>query len=102
MPGDIRHSIRILLKNPRFTTLAIAVLAVGIGATSVVFTLTYSVLLKPLPYAVPDRLTVIMEGIEHHASEGPMPAADYLDFRQQNQLRIHGRGRSVESRADRR
>ncbi len=48
------------------------------------FTLTYSVLLKPLPHADPDRLMVIMEGVEHRASEGQMPAADCQDFREQN------------------
>jgi putative ABC transport system permease protein len=83
MLGDVRHSIRVLLKMPRFTALAVSVLALGIGATSVVFSLVHSVLLRPLPYSAPDRLMVVMETLERQGVERPMPAADYQDFRDQ-------------------
>jgi predicted permease len=57
LTGDIRYGLRGLLKNPGFSTVAILSLALGIGATTSMFSLIYAVLLHPVPYADWQRLT---------------------------------------------
>ena len=52
---DIRFGVRSFLKRPGFLVIAIATLAIGIGATTAMFTVVNSVLLRPLPFAEPER-----------------------------------------------
>src|SRR5256885_156302 len=54
--GDIRYGLRALRRNPGFTAVAVLSLAVGIGATTAMFSLIYAVLLHPFPYADADRI----------------------------------------------
>ena len=81
MRKDLFHAVRVLWKSPRFAFTAIAVLALGIGANSAMFTLVYSVLLRPLPYAEPDRVAVILGTSPLRDAPFSMPPADYLDYR---------------------
>ena len=53
---DFRYSLRQLFKNPGFSLTAVASLALGIGATTAVFSVIYAILMNPYPYAAPDRM----------------------------------------------
>src|ERR1700755_366502 len=58
---DVRHAIRSLAKARLFTAVAVASLALGIGANVTVFSIVNSLLLRPLPYTEPDRLVDVSE-----------------------------------------
>jgi putative ABC transport system permease protein len=58
---DLRYGLRLMVRRPGFAAVAIATLALGIGTTTAIFAVTDHVLLRPVPYASPDRLAVIWE-----------------------------------------
>src|SRR5512142_1255651 len=58
---DVRYALRGLRKSPGFTSVAVLMLALGIGSTTTVFSVIYSVLWKPLPFPEPDRLVRLFE-----------------------------------------
>ena len=83
---DIRYGVRSFLKRPGFLVIALSTLALGIGATTAMFTVVNSVLLRPLQFPEPERI-VLLEGI--NPSQGitasNMSVPDIADWHQQSQ-----------------
>ena len=80
---DLRYGIRQFRQNPAFTLIAVLTLALGIGATTATFSVVNAVLLHPLPYKDPSRLTLLFE-TEESPGQFPLSGPDYLDWQQQN------------------
>jgi predicted permease len=77
---DVRFALRALRQRPGFAAVALLTLALGSGATTVMFTLINSVLLKPLPYPEPHRLVRLQEQTEKSTQFGNLWAFAYLNF----------------------
>ena len=82
---DLRHGVRLVTKNPAFTCAAVAVLALGIAANMVVFTLVNGILLRELPFDAPDRI-VQLEVFNRDNTRNPISNSSYLDTRDWNQM----------------
>ncbi len=79
---DLRYALRMFLKNPGFTAVAILTLALGIGANTAIFSVVNAVLLRPLPYSNPARLCFLFERLPSAPIVGPS-YENWMDFRDQ-------------------
>src|SRR5688572_12158287 len=82
---DLRYGLRMLLKNPGVSIVAIITLALGIGANTAIFSVVNAVLLKPLTYHDPDRLVSLWESVPVHGRWRASPA-NFHDWKKQNTL----------------
>ena len=76
MLQDLRQALRALRRSTGFTAAVLATLGLGLGAATAIFSVSYGVLLRPLPYGHPDRLVVLL-----HDGTHPVGPADFFDYR---------------------
>jgi putative ABC transport system permease protein len=81
--SDARYGVRMLLKTPAWTAVMVATLALGIGLATAIFSVVYSVLLRPLPYPEPGRLVALWSQGVHQRFN--VSAANWRDWRAQSQ-----------------
>ncbi len=82
---DLRYGLRMLLKKPGFTAIAALTLSLGIGANTAIFSVINAVLLRPEPYAAPDRLVMVWESFPGSLENHVMPS-NFADWRAQNRV----------------
>jgi predicted permease len=81
---DIRYGVRVLFKQPGFTLIAVAALALGIGANSAIFSVVNALLLQPLPYKDPDQLVMIWHKYPHlNLEQASVSVPSYVEYRDQ-------------------
>ena len=68
---DLRYALRQLRRSPGFALLTVFILALGIGSTTAIFSVFNATLLRPLPFADPDRLVILWSSIAHFGYSGP-------------------------------
>src|SRR5215216_1212544 len=83
---DLQYGVRSFLKRPGFLVIAVSTLALGIGATTAMFTVVNSILLRPLQFPEPERI-VLLEGVNPRLGirDGSSSVPDISDWQQQSQ-----------------
>ena len=85
---DLRYAFRGVLKRPAFTAIAVITLGLGIGASTAIFSVVNSVMLRRLPYPNADRIVAIQE-INREGQQGQVTGPNFLDWRAQNTVFEH-------------
>jgi putative ABC transport system permease protein len=81
---DLRYAVRMLRQSPGFTLVALASLAIGIGANTAIFSLVNEVLLRPMPVADPAGLVSVFQTDERNPGNIPVSHLNFKDLRRQN------------------
>jgi putative ABC transport system permease protein len=82
---DVQYGLRQIRRNPGFSAIAIATLALGIGGITAMFSAVDAVLIRPLPYADADRLVIVWDDFKNEKRSGFFPApAEWLEWRRLN------------------
>ena len=83
---DLKYGVRTLWRSPSFSIVSVLVMALGIGATTSLFTIVRAVLLRPLPFRDPGRLVMLYDHFRHGHGDGfsTVAAGDYRDWRAQS------------------
>lgn len=84
MMTDVRYAFRQLIKSPSFSATAIFALALGIGATTAMFAVIYAFLLRPLPYADPEKLVMLQSRSSRSGSDLGVNYLDFVDWQKQS------------------
>jgi predicted permease len=84
MMTDVRYAFRQLVKSPSFSATAIFALALGIGATTAMFAVIYAFLLRPLPYADPEKLVMLQSRSTRSGSDLGVNYLDFVDWQKQS------------------
>jgi putative ABC transport system permease protein len=79
---DVRFGLRLLRRNPGFAAVAVLALALGIGATTAIFSVVYATLLAPLPYPEPDQLVMVWSRVQ--GNRNVSAAGDFLDWKRRS------------------
>jgi putative ABC transport system permease protein len=83
---DLRYGVRVLLKRPAFTAIIVLALAIGIGANTAIFSVINAILLRPLPYKNPDRISMIwLDNKKLGVDQDWHSYPNYMDYKEQNQ-----------------
>src|SRR5262245_47710674 len=82
---DVRFAARGLRRSPAFAAVAVSTLALGIGATTAIFSLCHATLLRPLPFGDAERIAMVFEKRpRENVLKMLVAPADYLDWRERN------------------
>lgn len=82
---DIRYGIRMLVRSPRFAAIALAVLALGIGATTAIFSVASVAMFRPLPFREPGKIAWIWD-VQPPSTQAPMSYPEFSDVRDRNDV----------------
>jgi predicted permease len=84
---DLKYAVRMLVKNPAFTAVAVLTLALGIGANTAIFSVVNTVLLRPLPYKNPNSLVMVWgKNVEKGFTIDLVSKPDFVDWRSQSRV----------------
>src|SRR5262245_54213708 len=86
---DLRHGARVLQQAPGFAAAALVTLALGVGATSAIYSLVHAVMLEPLPYRDPDRIVAVWETNRGGTSRNVIAPANFVAWRERTRTLEH-------------